>query len=130
MVNDSYPRARRRAKIHAAVGTMIALCFACAARQRVPLDCVPEEVTIYVDQKLLEERPDAIELSTDRPHKIYLKGPGYEPVLIVLEPGKDQSGRPTLSPEQVCVKLVKVGVDRKLTLEVENEDAAKSDGSH
>jgi hypothetical protein len=98
---------------------LIALSVACAPKQRVPLDCVPEEVTIYVDQEALEDRPESIELSTNRPHKIYLKGPGYEPRLIVLEPGEDENGEPTLSPEQVCVKLIRVDVDRELTLEAE-----------
>ena len=125
-MNDPYPHTLRLAKACVAIGVMAALCAACAPKQRVPLDCIPEEVTIYVDQQALEARPESIELSTNRPHKIYLNGPGYEPRLIVLEPGEDQNGEPTLSPEQVCVELVRVGVDRELTLEVEREHESDS----
>jgi len=97
---------------------------ACAAKQRVPLDCVPQEVTVFVDQRALEELPESLELRSDRPHKIFLKGPGYEPQLIVLEPRRDESGRTALHPDRICVELVRVGVDRQLTLEVEEDGDA------
>jgi len=102
--------------------TTSAVGVACAAKQRVPLDCVPEEVTVFVDQRALEELPESLELRSDRPHTVFLKGPGYEPQLIVLEPRRGDSGRTALHPDHICVELVPVGVDRELTLEIE-EDA-------
>jgi hypothetical protein len=106
-----------------AVATLAA-GVACAAKQRVPLDCVPDEVTVYVDQRALEAVPETLELRSDRPHKVYLKGPGYEPQLIVLEPRRDEGGRTTLHPDRICVELVPVGVDRQLTLEIEEDGGA------
>lgn len=93
----------------------------CAPKQRVPLDCVPEQVTIYVDGQALEENPDALELRADEPHKIYFKGEGYEPQLIVLESRTDPDGDPALAPAEVCVELVSVEVERSLTLTPEAE---------
>ena len=104
--------------------TISAIGVACAAKQRVPLDCVPEEVTVYVDQRALEELPETLELRSDRPHKIFLKGPGYEPQLIVLEPRRGEDGKSTLHPDRICVELVRVGVDRQLTLEIEEDGGA------
>jgi len=115
------PRASgiRCTRIALVVVTTSALVVACAAKQRVPLDCVPEEVTVFVDQRALEELPESLELRSDRPHKIFLKGPGYEPQLIVLEPRRDESGKTALHPDRICVELVPVGVNRQLTLEIE-----------
>ena len=38
------------------------LTGACAAKQHVPLDCLPEDVTIFVDVRRLESNPDSVEL--------------------------------------------------------------------
>ena len=103
-----------------ALGLLIPLS-GCAPKQRVPLACVPEQVTIYVDGQALEENPDALELRADEPHKIYFKGEGYEPQLIVLESGTDPDGDPALVPAEVCVELVAVEVERSLTLTPEAE---------
>ena len=111
-------------RIALVAGTTSAIGSACAAKQRVPLDCVPEEVTVYVDQRALEELPETLELRSDRPHKIFLKGPGYEPQLIVLEPRRGEDGKSTLHPDRICVELVRVGVDRQLTLEIEEDGGA------
>jgi hypothetical protein len=120
------PRASgiRCTRIALVVVTTCAVGVACAAKQRVPLDCVPEEVTVFVDQRALEELPESLELRSDRPHKVYLKGPGYEPQLIVLEPRRGESGKTTLHPDRICVELVPVGVDRQLTLEIEEDGDA------
>lgn len=112
-------RSRARAAQLAWIGVVAALSVACAPKQRVPLECVPEEVTVYVDQRALGEHPDALELRADEPHKIYFKGPGYEPQLIVLEPEYDENGEPRLAPDRICVELVAVGVERQLDVEVE-----------
>jgi hypothetical protein len=94
-------------------------CF--ASKQPIPLDCVPHEVEVYVDGRLLEGRPDAISLTRDESHKIYLKRPGYAPELLVLEPQPDADGRNQLSAGDVCVDLVPIAVDRELTVEGEND---------
>lgn len=95
----------------------------CAAKQRIPLPCATEEVVVYVDGELLEENPDILELRTDQPHKVYFKRPGREPVLVVLESVTGPDGEVRLSPDDVCVELVPVGLDRELTIEA-GEDAA------
>lgn len=100
----------------------------CAPKQRVPLECVPEQVTIYVDGQALEKTPDALELRADEPHKIYFKGEGYEPQLVVLESGTDPDGAPALAPAEVCVELVAVEVERRLTLTPEEEPTPASPG--
>jgi hypothetical protein len=102
-------------------GCAAALLPGCAAKQTVPLECVSEEVVVYVDGRLLEERPDALELRADEPHKLFFKLPGHEPQLVVLESAPDDEGRLRLSPADVCVELVPVGLARELTIEVEGD---------
>ena len=116
------PRGFSASSACAALGVVAALGVGCAPKQRIPLDCVPEEVTIYVDQRALDEHPEALELRSDKPHKIYVKGPGYEPQLIILEPEYGEDGEQKLSPDRICVELVPVGVERNLELEVEEGD--------
>ena len=123
-MNLPRPSGIRCMRIALVAVTTSAIGSACAAKQRVPLDCVPEEVTVYVDQRALEELPETLELRSDRPHKIFLKGPGYEPQLIVLEPRRGEDGKSTLHPDRICVELVRVGVDRQLTLEIEEDGGA------
>ncbi len=100
-----------------------ALAFGCAAKQAVSLHCVTEEVVVYVDGRLLEEHPDALELSVDEPHKLYFKRPGYEPQLIVLETRPSDDGRAELTPADVCVELIPVGLGRELTIEIDPDAA-------
>lgn len=95
------------------------LLAGCAAKQQVPLDCVTEEVLVYVDGKLLAENPDVVELAVGEPHKIYFKRPGHEPELIVLETVVGPDGTKQLEPSDVCRELVPIGVDRELTIEPE-----------
>jgi hypothetical protein len=94
-------------------------CF--ASKQQIPLDCVPREVEIYVDGELLKDRPDAVSLTRDESHKIYLKRPGYAPELLVLAPQPGPDGTNRLLAADVCVDLVPVGVDRELTIEGESD---------
>ncbi|HXK25078.1 MAG TPA: hypothetical protein VMS55_20585 [Myxococcota bacterium] len=99
----------------------------CAAKQRVPLDaCVTDKVVVYVDDRLLEADPASLELATDVPHKVYIKRPGEKPVLVVLEPTQDGEGRPRLEPADPCKEVVAVGLDRKLTIEVDDGPAGDS----
>ena len=78
---------------------------------------MPREVQVYVDGRLLEGSEAS--LSTDRPHKIYAKAPGYQPRLVVLEPQVDEHGDSGFDDEDLCVELVPVGMDRELELDVE-----------
>ena len=93
----------------------------CASTQSVQIRCVPREVKVYVDGQLLEG--DRAELRTDRPHKIYAKGPGYQPRLVVLEPQVDERGRSEFRDEDLCIEVVPVGMDRELEVDVERGDA-------
>lgn len=93
----------------------------CASTQEVRIDCVPEQVRVYVDGRLLEDSTDRVELRSDEPHKIFAKGPGYEPRLVVLEPRADADGRPTLGEGDVCMQLVPVGMGRELEIDVEKD---------
>jgi hypothetical protein len=103
------------------LGLSAGLVGCIASKQPIPLECVPEEVSIYVDGKLLEDHPDSITLSRDESHKIFLKRPGYEPELLVLESLEGPDGKPVLSNADVCVELVPIGLGRELTLEGEND---------
>jgi len=108
----------------------LAACLpACAAKQRIALDCVPRQVTVYVDRTAVEPGTREIRLRTDRPHQVYLKAPGHEPRLVVLEPHTDANGRTALHPPDVCVELVRIGVDRKLSVEAEQPDAEPAPAS-
>ena len=107
----------RRRFAAALLATGLAGCA--ATTQRVALECVPEQVQIYVDGRLLDEPPDALFLRTDEPHKIFVKRPGYEPRLLVLESLRDAEGRARLDRDALCLELVPVGQRRQLQLEAE-----------
>ena len=116
---------RRLTRVLAA-GAVLAAA-ACAPKQRIPLDaCVTEKVVVYVDDRLLEGDPASLQLSTDVPHKVYIKRPGEKPVLVVLEPKEDGEGKPRLEPADPCKEVVAVGLDRKLDIEVDDSAAADS----
>lgn len=90
----------------------------CAAKQTIPLDCVPKDVTIYVDKKPLESVPNEIDLRADRPHTLFFRGEGYEPTMLVLE-SVDSGQGPTLTPGNVCVELNFVERNRDVEIEIE-----------
>jgi hypothetical protein len=104
----------------------LATLQACAPKQRIPLDqCVSEKVVVYVDGRLLEGSPADLELRADEPHKLYIKRPGEPPSLVVLEPKQDGGGAPRLEPADPCKELVAVGLDRELTIEVDEDQASR-----
>ena len=108
-------------RVSARVGAVLLLLLgsgACAHTQAVRLDCVPKDVTIYLDQEPLDGVHDAIHLRTDRPHTLFFKGGGYEPAMVVLEVEGEGSAQ-TLSPRDVCAELHLVKRRRDLELEVE-----------
>ena len=89
----------------------------CASTQTVRIACVPQKVSVYVDGRLLDGNEAA--LRTDRPHKIYAKGPGFEPRLVVIEPEVGADGRPVFRDGEVCMEVVPIGMTRELEVEVE-----------
>jgi hypothetical protein len=102
----------------------VALALACAPKQRIPLDtCVTEEVVVFVDGRLLEDAQGYVELRSDQPHKLYFKRPGEPPHLVVLEVDPDAEGKPRLVPPDPCREVLAVGLDRELTIEVDEGDA-------
>jgi hypothetical protein len=108
-------------RLRTALGIAIATALAagCASTQKVRVDCVPQKVTVYVDGEKLDG--NEAKLSTDRPHKIYAKGPGYEPRLVVLEPEPGPDGRPAFASDSVCLEVVPVGVGREIELDAEHD---------
>ena len=98
---------------------LAALLAGCATTQSVRIACVPREVQIYVDGRLIEGNEAA--LRTDRAHKIYAKGPGYQPRLVVLEPEVDERGRGAFRDDDLCIEVVPVGINRELEVDVERD---------
>ena len=96
---------------------------ACAPKQTIPLECIPREAVLYVDGERLDELPPELDLRSDRPHTIFLKGPGIEPALVVLS-SEEVAGRSMLSPASVCVNPRLIEVRRQLELEIDPEVSA------
>ena len=90
---------------------------ACAHKQPIWLDCVPKDVTIFLDKVPLDHVPDYIDLRTDQPHVLFFKGEGYEPTMVVLEIEETADG-PELSPEDLCLELNLARRSRELELEI------------
>jgi hypothetical protein len=103
---------------HTPLILLVLLSLGCAATQTIPLDCVPKDVTIYVDKKPLDDVPDSIELRADRPHTLFFRGEGYEPAMLVLE-SVDSGRGPALAPADVCVELRFVERNRNVEMEIE-----------
>jgi hypothetical protein len=91
---------------------------ACAHKQTIQLDCVPKDVTIYLDKVPLDRVPDSIALRTDQPHVLFFKGEGYEPTMVVLELEETADG-PALSPRDLCFELNLAKRKRELEIEIE-----------
>jgi len=90
----------------------------CAQTQRYRLDCIPADVTIYLDKVPLDRVPDSIDLRADQPHLLFIKGEGYEPTMVVLETEETADG-PVLSPRDLCLELNLAKRSRNLEIEVE-----------
>ena len=110
-------------KFKSSTRLVLALLFAtgCAAKQRVSLDCVPHEVSVYVDGRQLEGSPDSVELRADRPHTVFFKGGDYEPRMVVLEP-REVDGRSELAPAEVCTETSFVPMQPHVEMEVAPEE--------
>ena len=99
------------------------VAFGCAAKQPIAIECVPEEVVIYVDGEKIRGVPAEVALRTDRPHTMFFKGPGIEPELVVLNQ-TTVAGRAALEPALVCVEPRYKQVRRKLEVEIAPDVAA------
>ncbi len=101
--------------------TIVALAplCACAHQQTIPVACVPEEVEIYVDGRLLDDVPEELTLRADEDHTLYFKGEGYRPELVVLRTNGDDD--PKLTPSELCVKPILLGMERAIEREIERD---------
>jgi hypothetical protein len=101
-------------------GTVLALLGvgACAHKQTIRLDCVPKDVTIYLDKVPLDHVPDSVALRTDQPHVLFFKGEGYEPMMVVLDTEETADG-PALFPRDLCFDLNLAKRKRDLEIEIE-----------
>ncbi len=91
---------------------------ACAHKQTIRLDCVPKDVTIYLDKVPLDHVPDSVALRTDQPHVLFFKGEGYEPMMVVFDTEETADG-PALSPRDLCFELNLAKRKRELEIEIE-----------
>ena len=103
------------------LGLVLLVGTGCAAKQRVSLDCVPHEVSVYVDGRRLDGSPDSVELRADRPHTVFFKGGDYEPRMVVLEP-REVDGRSELAGADVCSETTFVPMQPKVEMELEPTD--------
>ncbi len=102
---------------------------ACAAKQKIALECIPEEVVIYVDGERLDGTPSELVLRSDQPHTLYFKGPGIVPELVILN-SEEVEGKARLSPGEVCVKPRYVHVRREVEMQIDPDvSAAPSPGA-
>jgi hypothetical protein len=95
-----------------------AAVFGCATPQRVSLACVPKNVQVFVDGRLIEGSPQALELSKDESHTVFFKGGGYQPQMLVLE-SREQDGERVLEPADLCSRLVLVEMQPEVKIEVD-----------
>ena len=102
---------------------LLLAAIGCATKQPIAIDCVPEEVVIYVDGERIDGVPEEIALSRDRPHTLYFKGPGIEPELVVLN-SATVDGRDALEPAEVCVHPRYERVGREVRFEIDPDVAA------
>lgn len=110
-----------------AVVAGVATWVGCASTQTVDLRCVPNEVTVYVDGRELEETPESIELRRDEAHKIYFKGGPYEPQMVVLE-SSEQDGESRLEPADLCTETTFVKMRPEVEVHVDPEDEPEPAG--
>lgn len=117
-----------------AIALSLFVLGACAHSQTFQIDCIPRDVTIFLDGEPLERNPrevtvfvdgapvdrisDSIDLRSDKPHVLFIKGEGYEPAMVVLDTEETADG-PVLSPRDLCLGLNLTKRSRRLEIEVE-----------
>jgi len=113
------PRALLCAALVAAAGTA---AFGCAASQRVSLECVPKDVMVFVDGRLIEGSPKTVKLAKDQPHTVFLKGGRYQPQMVVFG-SRQRDGKPVLDPVDLCSRVVFFEMEPEVKVEVEPDAA-------
>lgn len=103
---------------------LVPAAWACAAKQRLSLECVPREVTVYVDGRALDETPEAIDLRQDQPHTVFFKGGGYKPQMVVLESEEVEGGH-ALTPVDLCTQTTFEEMDPEVHMEVDPESGGE-----
>jgi hypothetical protein len=116
-------RGRRRRIVYL---TLAVAVFGCATRQRIPIDCVPDGATVYVDGVAQEGLPTSLELDPRRPHTVYFKSDETIPELVVLE-SVEVDGKPRLLPAEVCAQPPVVRARRMLRVEIDPGTTAEGD---
>jgi len=117
-----------------AIALSLLVTGACAHTQTFQIDCIPRDVTIFLDGEPLDRGPadvtvfvdgapvdrtsDSIDLRTDQPHVLFIRGEGYKPAMVVLDIEETGNG-PALSPRNLCLDLNLAKRSRKLEIEVE-----------
>jgi len=111
------PEVRQRRRSWTATTALLLAVFGCATKQPIAIECVPEEVVIYVDGERIDGVPEEIALSRDRPHTLFFKGPGIEPELVVVN-STTVDGKAALEPAEVCVHPRYKRVGREVQIEI------------
>lgn len=106
-----------------------AVGFGCATTQTVDLQCVPNDVTVYVDGRELDGNPESIELRADRDHKVFFKGGPYEPQMVVLE-STDHDGESRLEPAGLCTETTFVKMRPEVEVSVDPSDEPSPASNH
>ena len=96
------------------------LAAGCASTQKVSLECVPSEVSVYVDGRELDDRREQISLGVDEAHTVFFKGGGFQPLMVVLE-SREVDGKRRLSNADLCREVVFTEMRPELRIEVEEE---------
>lgn len=95
----------------------------CAARQFVPIEIEPAPTEVFLDREPVELENGGLELRADRPHVLYFKRDGYQPLPIVIESREGAEG-PQLSPAVVRARLrPRVQGDGDVSIEEAVDDA-------
>lgn len=95
-----------------------AAALGCATSQRVSLECVPKDVTVFVDGRLIEGSAKTLKLAKDQPHTVFLKGGGYPSQMLVFE-SRERDGKPELDPVDLCSRVALVEMQPELKIEVD-----------
>ena len=90
----------------------------CATSQRVSLECVPKDVLVYIDGRLLKGSPRTVKLAKDQPHTIFVKGGRYPSQMVVFE-SRQRDGKPVLDPSDLCSRVTFVEMQPEVRVEVE-----------
>ncbi len=104
----------------AALVVALMLAAGCASTQKVSLECVPSEVSVYVDGRELEDRREQISLGVDEAHTVFFKGGGFQPQMVVLE-SREVDGKRRLFNADLCRVVVFTEMRPELRIEVEEE---------